>query len=268
MNTAESAWSDVRTWLAARVAGVARLPATLLFPPLCAGCRRQIVQTGAVCARCWPQLRFLEQPWCPVMGTPFAQEMGPGFLSAEAIANPPDFDRARAAVGYSGLARQMVQSLKYRDGTNLAPWMAGWMLRAGAELTADADFVLPVPLHRRRFLERRYNQSAELARAVARQAGIVFAPDIAERVKLTRQQVGLARREREENVRAAFAVPQRHRARIAGRRVLVVDDVLTTGATVGALAKALKKAGASGVDVLTFARVIAGDFREAEPWPI
>ena len=110
------------------------------------------------------------------MGTPFAHDMGDGFLSAEAIANPPPFDRARAAVAYSGVARQMVQGLKYSDRTELAPWMARWMLRAGAELVADADVVVPVPLHWRRFLLRRFNQSAELARAVAGLAGKPFAP--------------------------------------------------------------------------------------------
>ena len=108
------------------------------------------------------------------MGTPFAHEMGDGFLSAEAIANPPPFDRARAAVAYSGVARQMVQGLKYNDRAELAPWMARWMMRAGAELVADADVVIPVPLHWRRFLWRRFNQSAELARAVAGLAGKPF----------------------------------------------------------------------------------------------
>ena len=142
-------------------------PARLLFPPVCAGCRRHVSQPGVLCGACWPKLRFLERPWCPVMGTPFAHDMGEGFLSAEAIANPPPFERARAAVAYSGVARQMVQGLKYQDRTDLAPWMARWMLRAGAELIADADVVVPVPLHWRRFFSARFNQSAELGRAVA-----------------------------------------------------------------------------------------------------
>ncbi len=104
-------------------------------------------QPGVLCGACWPKLRLLERPWCPVMGTPFIHHMGEGFLSAEAIADPPPFERARAAVAYSGVARQMVQGLKYQDRTDLAPWMARWMLRAGAELIAEADVVVPVPLH-------------------------------------------------------------------------------------------------------------------------
>lgn len=126
-------------------------PARMLFPPVCAGCRRHVSQPGVLCGACWPKLRLLERPWCPVMGTPFTHHMGEGFLSAEAIADPPPFERARAAVAYSGVARQMVQGLKYQDRTDLAPWMARWMVRAGADLIAEADVVVPVPLHWRRF---------------------------------------------------------------------------------------------------------------------
>jgi ComF family protein len=244
-----------------RIGFLLEWPAEFLFPPVCAGCRRQVSQPGSLCGECWPKLRFLEKPWCPVMGTPFAHEMGEGFLSAEAIANPPPFERARAAVVYVGVARQMVQRLKYNDRTELGPWMAGWMLRAGAELIAEADVIVPVPLHWRRFLTRRYNQSAELARAVAARSGLPFAPQALHRVKSTRQQVGLAAREREDNVRAAFAVPDASDILVRGRRVLLVDDVYTTGATVSAATRALKRGGAAAVDVLTFARVLPGDFR-------
>jgi len=239
-------------------------PARLLFPPVCAGCRRHVSQPGVLCGACWPKLRLLEKPWCPVMGTPFTHDMGEGFLSAEAIADPPPFERARAAVVYSGVARQMVQGLKYQDRTDLAPWMANWMIRAGAELIAEADLVVPVPLHWRRFFRRQFNQSAELGRAVSKLGGLPFSPSAVRRVKLTRQQVGLERHEREENVRAAFRVPPGAEIEITGRRVLVVDDVYTTGATVRAVAKALKRGGAGAVDILTFARVLPGDFRPDE----
>jgi len=239
-------------------------PAQLLFPPVCAGCRRRVLEPGVVCGKCWPDLRFLEKPWCPVMGTPFAHDMGEGFLSAEAIADPPPFDRARSAVVHAGIARQMVQALKYRDRTDLAPWMARWMLRAGAELVAEADVIVPVPLHWRRFLRRQFNQSAELGRAMAKLTGLPFEPGVVRRIRLTRQQVGLERAQREQNVRAAFRVPAEAEIAIAGRRVLLVDDVYTTGATVRAVTKALKKGGAGAVDVLTFARVLPGDFRADE----
>lgn len=238
--------------------------AEILFPPACAGCSRIVSAPGTLCASCWSSVRFLERPWCEVMGTPFSHDMGKGFLSAEAIANPPPFQRARAAVSYSGVARSMVQGLKYSDQTNLAPWMAVWMMRAGSEILRDADLIVPVPLHRARFFWRRFNQSAELARALARLSGKRILPDVVERVKNTRQQVGLKLADRQENVRAAFLVPPERQIEVAGRRILLVDDVYTTGSTVNAATKALVKGGATAVDVLTFARVLPGDFRPDE----
>ena len=249
--------AGIKSWM--RVA--AGWPARLIFPPACPGCRRLVAGPGALCGQCWPTLRFIERPWCEVMGTPFSHDMGEGLLSADAIANPPPFARARAAVAYTGAARQMVHALKFGDRTELAPWMAHWMMRPGRELAEEADIVVPVPLHRGRFFWRRFNQSAELARAICKLSGRRFSPDAVRRIRATRQQVGLGAREREENVRGAFRVPAEAEIEVRGRRVLVVDDVYTTGTTVSAVAKALKRAGAAQVDVLTFARVLPGDFR-------
>lgn len=239
----------------------ARLPASLLFPPVCAGCRRQVAEPGVLCGACWSKLRFIERPYCAVLGTPFTQDFGPGFLSAEAIANPPPFARARSAVIYSGVAREAVQALKFGDRTDVAPWMARWMVRAAADVVADAEIIVPVPLHWTRFLRRRFNQSAELARAVAKQSGKRFEPTAVRRLRATRQQVGLLASQRAENVRAAFRVPEEAEVLVAGRRVLLIDDVFTTGATVEAVTRALKRARAREVDVLTFARVLPGDFQ-------
>ena len=184
--------------------------------PAAAGRSRSPARSAAHAGR---NCSFLEKPWCAVMGTPFSHDMGEGFLSAEAIANPPPFERARAAVAYTGVARRMVQALKYGDRTDLAPWMARWMLRAGAELVADADVVVPVPLHWRRFFSRRFNQSAELARAIAALSGKPFEPMAIKRVKVTRQQVGLGLNERAGQCprRLQGAAGTRHRrARPAG----------------------------------------------------
>lgn len=251
-----------------RMSGFAEGVAHVLFPPLCGGCRRIVSTPGSLCGACWRELRLIEKPWCEVLGTPFAYDMGEGAVSPAAIADPPDFDRARSAVAYSGVARRMAQALKFNDRTDLAPWMAGWMVRAGSELLADADIIVPVPLHRRRFLWRRFNQSAELARAVAASSGVRFEPELVLRQRYTRQQVGLGRGERDANVRGAFVVPKEVRDGIRGKRILVVDDVYTTGATVSAVARSLKRGGASGVDVLTFARVLPEDFLDAAGAPI
>lgn len=239
---------------------ILNLPSAVLFPPVCGGCLRRVGEPGRLCPACWSELQFLERPWCEVLGAPFSHDLGEGILSADAIANPPPFERARAAVAYQGVARRLVQGLKFHDRTDLARWMAEWMLRVGAELTADADIVVPVPLHRRRFLSRRFNQSAELARAFARLSGVAYEPGAVVRARVTRQQVGLGVREREANVRGAFSVPPEADILVRGRRILLIDDVFTTGATVSAVARALKRSGAAAVDVLTFARVLPGAF--------
>ncbi|MBB4005734.1 ComF family protein [Aurantimonas endophytica] len=230
----------------------------LLFPPVCPGCQAALTGAGTVCPQCWPKLRYIERPFCEVLGLPFSYDLGKGFLSAEAIAEPPPFARLRAAVLYEDLAARLVGALKYSDRTDLVPLMAGWMRRAGAELLADADIVVPVPLHTGRLWRRRFNQSAELARRIARETGTTYSALALRRVKPTRSQVGLGASQRQENVRGAFKVVDPRRSEIQGRRVLLVDDVYTTGATTASATRALKRAGARDVDVLVFARVAGG----------
>ncbi|MBS9722408.1 ComF family protein [Tianweitania sp. BSSL-BM11] len=235
---------------------LARAAAKLLFPPICLGCQTQVAVPGSLCGICWANLRLIEQPFCPVMGTPFREDQGEGFLSAEAIANPPPFTRLRSAAIHTGLARRMVGDLKYRDRTDLAPWMARWMLRAGSELIGESDLIVAVPLHRRRFFQRRYNQSAELARSLSGLTGLTFEPDLINRTRPTRQQVGLHARQRQDNVRGAFRVDAKAKAKLRGKRVLLIDDVYTTGATVSAVSRTLLRNGAAAVHVLTFSRVL------------
>ncbi|WP_279479027.1 ComF family protein [Aureimonas sp. SK2] len=229
-----------------------------LYPPVCAGCGGALAEAPAVCAGCWRSLRFIERPYCEVLGLPFSYDLGRGFLSAEAIADPPVFKRLRAALVYEALAARMVASLKYADRADLVPLMAGWMRRAGREVIEECDVVVPVPLHSRRLLARKFNQSAELARALARAERIAYAPLCLRRLRATRSQVGLGPDERLRNVRGAFAVAAGREGEVVGRHVLLVDDVFTTGATVSAATRALKRAGAAEVSVLVFARVAAG----------
>jgi ComF family protein len=247
---------------------VAKGAARLLFPPICLGCRRIVAAGGTLCGHCWSEIHFLEEPWCAVSGVPFVMEIGEGAVSPAVMASPPAYDRSRAAVAYDGAARRLAQSLKFQDRTDLAPWLARWMVRAGRDILTDADMLVPVPLHRQRLLTRRFNQSAELARAIARLSGVAYAPEAVIRRRKTVPQVGLNARQRAENVRAAFAVPDTMKEKIRGKHVCLVDDVYTTGATVEALARTLRKAGAREISVLTFARVLPGDFRRAQPAPI
>jgi ComF family protein len=149
-----------------------------------------------------------------------------------------------------------VHALKYQDRTDLAPTMGRWMARAGRELLGEADVLVPVPLHWRRGWSRRFNQSGALARVIERQTGVKLASEALRRVRPTEQQVGLSRTQRASNVQGAFGVAPDRKADIAGRRVVLIDDVLTSGATVDACARALLRAGAAEVDVLVFARVV------------
>ncbi len=243
--------------LARSASACLRRIADLVYPPVCLCCGALTGDHGAVCASCWREVRFIERPYCEVLGLPFSYDPGPGMLCAQAIAHPPVFDRLRAVTIFAGAARTMVHGLKYRDRGDLAPIMAGWMERAGRDCLISCDAILPVPLHRTRFALRKFNQSAELARHLSKRTGKPYLPATLVRTKRTKRQVGLTARAREDNVRAAFAVPEGHEADVRGKRIVLVDDVYTTGATVSAATQALKKAGATEVSVLTFAMALA-----------
>jgi ComF family protein len=233
----------------------ARLALDVALPTLCVACRAPVAGEG-VCAACWSRLSFIAAPYCPRLGIPFACDPGADVISEEALVRPPAYRRARAAVRYDDVARALVHALKYQDRTDLAPVMGRWMARAGAEVLGEADLVVPVPLHWRRLLARRFNQAGALARGMAAVAGRPVASGVLTRVRPTAHQIGLSRTERAANVQDAFRVPAGSEAALAGRRIVLVDDVLTTGATSEACARALTRAGAASVDVLVFARVV------------
>ena len=238
----------------ARTAG--RFALGVIYPPTCIACGGATGEAHTLCARCWSEMRFIERPFCERLGTPFGVDLGIPLLSPAAIADPPVFRRARAVARYDEVARALVHRLKYGDRLELAKALGIMMTRAGAELLAEADVIVPVPLHRSRLWWRRFNQAMTLSAVIARTSGVPCDPFLLARVKRTRPQVGLTKSQRGENLQGAFRVPVEAKPRLKHRRVLLVDDVVTTGATANAASRALLRGGASAVDVLSFARVI------------
>jgi ComF family protein len=225
-------------------------------PPKCLTCQTAVESDAGLCITCWNKLRHISEPVCDAMGTPFEYDEGEGALSAAAIADPPPWHRARAAVSFDEHGGKLVHQLKYNDKHEAATVMARLMQVAGRKILHDADVILPVPLHRRRLWQRRYNQAALIAHALGLATGKPVETETLIKVKATRQQVGLDADERRRNVSRAFAINPERLHLISGRKVLLVDDVRTTGATASACAKVLLSQGAAHVDVLTFALVL------------
>ncbi|HEY2836496.1 MAG TPA: ComF family protein [Rhizomicrobium sp.] len=227
----------------------------LLFPPLCIGCGEPLGAGRGFCPDCWSGITFLDGPACECCGLPFAFDPGPGTRCGACLSQPPAFDRARAIFAYDEKSRGPILALKHADRLDLVPGFARWLERSGQALVAETDLVVPVPLHRMRLWQRRYNQAAELARRLGALSGKAVAADALVRVRPTESQgVMVSAKARRRNVLGAFRVLDP--VRVKGRNILLVDDVLTTGATAEACARALKRAGAARVQILALARVV------------
>lgn len=236
------------------MAAVAKTLLDLFFPPLCIGCRQQMGGEG-FCAACWSKVTFLDGPACACCGLPFGVALDEGMLCAACLAAPPTFDSARAILSYDEHSRTAILALKHADRLELVPGFSRWLGRSGRALLERCDLLVPVPLHRGRLWQRRYNQAAELARRLAREWNRPFEPMVLTRSRATPSQGAMvSAKARRRNVQRAFQVP--NAAKVKGKRVLLLDDVLTTGATADACARALKRAGAKEVHVLALARVV------------
>lgn len=244
---------------AAVLSGLGRGLVDLIYPPRCLACAEATDTPHGLCAACWRDTHFIAGAACGKCGLPLMGEAAPGDLCEGCRRHPPAWDRGAAAVIYDGAGRRAVLALKHGDRLDTVAPLAGWMAAAGRALLADCDLIAPTPLHWRRLVTRRYNQSAELARALGRLSARPVALDLLRRTRATIPQEGMTRAERATNQGGAYAVPPRGRARIEGRAVLLVDDVLTSGATLSACAEALRAAGAARVDVLALARVAFED---------
>ena len=228
----------------------------IVLPPRCLKCGATVDSVGALCAACWPAVAFLAPPHCAACGLPFEFDLGPEAVCGACARERPVFERARAAFRYDEDSKDLILRFKHADRTDSAPAFARWMARAGDALVAEADVVAAVPLHWMRLFMRRYNQAALLASALGELASKPAVNDLLVRRKRTPSQGGLGAAARRRNVAGAFMVHPRHRARVEDKRVLLVDDVLTTGATVSACAAVLLRARARAVDVLTLSRVV------------
>jgi ComF family protein len=235
---------------------VARHLVDAVLPPRCLKCGELVGAPESLCPACWAGLRFLASPCCACCGYPFEAAVENGALCAGCAAAHPPYRRARAAWAYDDGCRDLILAFKHADRLDLARPFARWMAQAGADLLAEADIVAPVPLHWRRLLFRRYNQAALLAQVLARLGGKPLVPDLLHRRRATQKQGHLSRLGRRRNVQGVFACGRRERQLVAGKRILLVDDVVTTGATVEGCCRALLSAGAVAVDVLALARVV------------
>ncbi len=229
----------------------------MIYPARCMGCEVYTDGAQGLCPDCWSKTFFITGAACKQCGTPLPGE-GTDLLCDSCITFPPAWNHGAAAVIYAEGGRKMVLALKRGDRLDLAPALARWMHSPAKPLLKRADIIAPVPLHRWRLLRRKFNQSAELARHLARFSGQYCLPDLINRQRRTPSQDGLNRAERMDNQRGAFRISKRHMPALKGKSVLLVDDVMTTGATLSACAEALFAAGASNVDVIVLARVERG----------
>lgn len=241
-----------RSWRS--LAQTGRSIAGIMLPPVCLACGEALGGHNSLCASCWQQVSFICEPLCDRTGLPLPYDTGGVMVSTQAMAHPPIYDRARAVAHYDGVVRDLLSSFKYGDRHELRHLFHRWLVMAGAPLLPGTDVILPVPLNRLKLLRRRFNQSALLAQDLARAADLPYEPLALIRTRHTESQVGKTPDQRRRNVAGAFAVGVGWKKRLPGKNILLVDDVITTGATAEACAKTLKQAGAARVDVVALAK--------------
>lgn len=227
----------------------------LVFPPRCIACGEAVGDDFGLCGPCWRETPFLTGLCCDECGAPLPGEGAGDDRCDDCLTLPRPWGRGRAALAYDGTARRLVLALKHGDRLDLVPPMASWLHRAAGPILEPGMLIAPIPLHRLRLLKRRYNQSALLSAKLAARAGLDHCPDLLQRIRATPSQDHRSRTERFANLDGAIRVAQRHADLVQGRHVLLVDDVMTSGATFTAATRACLAAGAANVSVLSLARV-------------
>lgn len=232
-----------------------------ILPPRCVVSGEIVEEQGMLASQAWASLNFISRPYCDCCGLPFELDMGDAELCASCLSSPPYFDKARAALRYDTASRNLILGFKHGDQIHAVKAFSPWLLRAGESFLSGADYLVPVPLHRWRFLKRRYNQAALIADALSKAASVPVLYDALLRNRATPVQGHLKRDERKKNVARAFTLgPDFDRLDLKDRIIVLIDDVFTTGATTNECARVLKKGGAKEVYILTLARVVRGDF--------
>lgn len=232
-----------------------------ILPPRCFVTGEIVDKQGMISPKAWSDLRFITSPQCYRCGIPFdfeydGQELEGGSSCAECLKEEPLYRKARAALVYNDASRNLILPFKHGDKTHFVLGFLPWLKQAGGELIEQADIIMPVPLHWLRLLQRRFNQAGIMARCLAESCDKECLLGGIERTRSTPTQGHMRAKEREKNVKRAFSVPLKHVDTIKGKKILLIDDVFTTGATVSECTKILLKAGAVQVDVLTLARVV------------
>ena len=231
----------------------------LILPNQCASCRELVEGGGVLCGACWRATPFISGLVCDACGAPLQGAAGELVHCDECLEHPPGWERGRAAMLYRDVARRLVLALKHGDRLDLVGPASDWMARSARPIVVEGMIAVPVPVHRWRLIRRRYNQAALLAQGLARRAGIACCPDAIVRGRPTGSQDGKSREQRFQNVSGAFVVPKRRVAAVAGHPILLVDDVMTSGATLAGCAEALRAAGSGPVSVAVLARVARSD---------
>ena len=226
-----------------------------VLPPRCALCATMIQASTGLCGSCFQSMQFLTDPLCQRCGRPTSVKEVSDVCAPCLTASPP-YDWLRAAFAYDDASRALILALKYKDRLDVVPALATWMAGASRDYISSGDVIIPVPLHWRRYLARRFNQSAALATALAERTDGIYAPDWVARTRDTVPMKAMSRREREANVRGAFSVPAQHRKALEGKTVVLVDDVYTSGATIEALCTELRARGVAHIGVVVVARVV------------
>lgn len=226
-----------------------------LLPPQCVHCGTLVGTPGGLCGPCWSRLELISRPVCDRTGLAFAFDPGPGIVSARALADPPEWDRLRAVSEFDDVSRALIHALKYYDRHEVVKLMGTMMAQAGKELLNEADMIIPVPLYRLRQWQRRFNQAILLADEISAASGVCIAKNVLKRVRSTPQQVGLKKKQRRDNLKGAFEVDASAQHSLYGKKIVLVDDVMTTGATATACSKVLRKAGCEQINVVVFALV-------------